>query len=260
MRRAPALAVMHLLLACGSSAEQPPDAAREAATDAPAPDAGRLDASEPPDAPAPLDAPPDAPDCGPGRRWTGSECVCAAGLVTCGGACVDTATSGLHCGACGRACDFGVACVAGRCEAPPPDAAVADAPPPPDVCASMTPGNCCGVGCPRGMGVMESTCIAGRCGFVCEPWAGDCDRNPANGCETDLTATSAHCGGCGMACAGGGRCVRSVCPPTCPAGRGNCDGNNDNGCEADLAIEATNCGACGARCGDGRPCAMGRCR
>lgn len=198
-----------------------------------------------------------AQECGPGGAWT--ACVCEG--APDGGA------------------------DAGETPPPPMDApavpeASADAPVPPDAppdatdgpaeagadvpleaaCGSLTPANCCGVSCPRGEAVAEATCVAGRCGIACEPWAGDCDGNPANGCEVDLTNTSTHCGACGAACAGGGRCVRAVCPPVCPAGRGNCDGDNANGCEAMTDVDASNCGACGGRCAGGRRCVSGACR
>ncbi|MBX3191146.1 MAG: hypothetical protein KF819_29385 [Labilithrix sp.] len=38
--------------------------------------------------------------------------------------------------------------------------------------------------------------------LVCPANTGDCDRNPANGCETDLLVTTAHCGVCDRSCAG----------------------------------------------------------
>jgi hypothetical protein len=73
-------------------------------------------------------------------------------------------------------------------------------------------------------------------GFVCDAGVADCDRNPANGCETDLTATVAHCGMCGRACATGanatGACASAMCTSTCNPGFADCDGNAANGCES----------------------------
>lgn len=44
------------------------------------------------------------------------------------------------------------------------------------------------------------TCDAMTCGFECDTDWGDCDGDPTNGCETDLTSTPANCGTCGNAC------------------------------------------------------------
>src|SRR5688500_3296389 len=73
-----------------------------------------------------IDGGPDAGrDAGPdgGRRDTGPicpgdpRCGCAAPLVACGDACVDTRTDAAHCGACDTPCGAGESCVAGACEA-----------------------------------------------------------------------------------------------------------------------------------------------
>lgn len=59
------------------------------------------------------------------------------------------------------------------------------------------------------------TCIAGnRCSIgVCVAGRGNCDRDSANGCETNLLASADNCGGCGVRCFGqpctNGRCARS---------------------------------------------------
>jgi hypothetical protein len=65
----------------------------------------------------------DEATCGPGQsckdEGDGFECVCDGGKTLCGGACVDTASSLLHCGACDSPCDApGVAawgCVSSTC-------------------------------------------------------------------------------------------------------------------------------------------------
>jgi hypothetical protein len=41
--------------------------------------------------------------------------VCTTGQTNCSGACVNLQTSAANCGACGRACASGLACVAGLC-------------------------------------------------------------------------------------------------------------------------------------------------
>jgi hypothetical protein len=49
------------------------------------------------------------------------------------------------------------------------------------------------------------------CGLACAAGWGDCNGDPSNGCETDLTTTAAHCGACGHACAT--TCTNGVCAP-----------------------------------------------
>ncbi len=54
----------------------------------------------------------------------------------------------------------------------------------------------------------------------CLPGKGDCDENPANGCETS-TSTVSDCGACGVSCAnphGVTSCVAGLCTPVCEAG------------------------------------------
>ncbi|MDP3275777.1 MAG: hypothetical protein Q8Q09_11315 [Deltaproteobacteria bacterium] len=89
-------------------------------------------------------------------------------------------------------------------------------------------------------------CTAGACGLgTCLPGFADCDRNRANGCETQLNTTS-NCGACGMACSGA--------TPFCDAAMGRCA----SGCTApavrcgatcvDVASSSANCGTCGNNC------------
>lgn len=80
----------------------------------------------------------------------------------------------------------------------------------------------------------------------------DCDNDPANGCETELTTDVAHCGTCDTACVVGngtpgcvsGECVVVACEP----GFEDCDDDPLTGCEADTATSAEHCGACGTAC------------
>lgn len=44
----------------------------------------------------------------------------------------------------------------------------------------------------------------------CRVGAADCNDDPVDGCETDLTSTDAHCGGCGVDCEGG-TCTDGAC-------------------------------------------------
>ncbi len=56
------------------------------------------------------------------------------------------------------------------------------------------------------------TCSSGFCEVAsCEEPFDDCDGNPENGCEADLTSDVRHCGGCGNGCGVGAECVDSNC-------------------------------------------------
>jgi hypothetical protein len=154
--------------------------------------------------------PPSTAICDAFCHLIGSPDVrqCPPGQVSCSGLCVDLRSDAANCGACGRACPGA------------PNAA------------------------PR--------CVAGVCQVACRPGFGDCDGNPANGCETDLTSDAAHCGTCDSACpafpnatpaCSGGRCTS-----TCAPGFGDCDGNPANGCETDLTSDVAHCGKCTLAC------------
>jgi Stigma-specific protein, Stig1 len=58
-----------------------------------------------------------AAGCGQDAALVGGEC--AAGLTECALRCVDLSRDPANCGACGHACDPGVACVAGACATAP---------------------------------------------------------------------------------------------------------------------------------------------
>ncbi len=127
----------------------------------------------------------------------------------------------------------------------------------------------CDRACPR---VVTGTarCAMGACVVDCAPGRGDCDGDPATGCEVDLGLDRDHCGACGASCdAVGpnqlpGACRAGVCQPRCAEGFADCDGDPATGCEAHLATERANCGACGRACPlppNGQPlCEAGACR
>jgi len=50
--------------------------------------------------------------------------------------------------------------------------------------------NCgaCGTACPPAAAHQSTTCSAGTCGFACEREFVDCDKDPANGCESPIDA------------------------------------------------------------------------
>jgi hypothetical protein len=106
--------------------------------------------------------------------------------------------------------------------------------------------------------------VAGAAGGAesCGAGRGDCDGQPANGCETDLETSVSHCGACGKACAAGphakASCVGGACSVACEGSFSDCNGSAADGCEVDLMASATSCGACGTACADG-PHALASC-
>lgn len=105
-----------------------------------------------------------------------------------------------------------------------------------------------------------ANCSSGTCQVsTCNGGFGNCDANAANGCETNLQTTAAHCGACGAACAAnfvcqGGRCVCDA-NSDCASGQACC-----NGACVDIRSNAANCGACGAVCASGQSCCSGTCK
>lgn len=113
--------------------------------------------------------------------------------------------------------------------------------------------NCgaCGDACSTGANA-TALCNMGRCAIQCAPGFGDCDGDPRNGCEVDLSSSVAHCGRCANRCADGanalGVCNAGACGLSCNAGFGNCDANGSNGCEANLNTSTSHCSACNRAC------------
>jgi Concanavalin A-like lectin/glucanases superfamily len=75
------------------------------------------------------------------------------------------------------------------------------------------PRNCgmCGKVCPPAGANQMAACLNGACSLACNAGFGDCDGNPGNGCELDVTADPKNCGAC-----------NNVCPqnlPVCKAGQ-----------------------------------------
>ncbi len=193
--------------------------------------------------------------------------TCAPSFADCdttaaNGCEADLRVNVAHCGACGVACPprdhapTGV-CAAGRC----------------DVVCEASYGNCdnnpdngceldlradvnhcgtCATVCPLRAN-STPTCAAGACGFTCNPGFGDCDGNPANGCEAALNTDATHCGTCTTACATPANaqsvsCVSGRCDFTCRAPFADCDGLDTNGCETDPRGSVAHCGGCGLAC------------
>jgi hypothetical protein len=109
----------------------------------------------------------------------------------------------------------------------------------------------------------SSGCAMGVCTPSCQANFQDCDDNPANGCESDLTSV-ASCGNCAVSCQnphGTTNCAAGKCAPSCLAGYGDCDGDAANGCETNTASDPSHCGGCAKTCGsNGQICVSGACQ
>jgi hypothetical protein len=127
-------------------------------------------------------------------------------------------TDPLNCGACDHVCPTALHaepfCSAGTCALGcAPGFAACDGDPSGGGCTVDTnsdTANCgaCGHVCPVDASGM-SGCYAGKCGVACMPGVGDCDGDPSNGCESDLSSDAKNCGSCGTAC--NGSCIASAC-------------------------------------------------
>ncbi|RLB52499.1 MAG: hypothetical protein DRJ42_14735 [Deltaproteobacteria bacterium] len=197
----------------------------------------------------------------------GGVCGCTPGLADCDGDAVcevNVAIDMANCGACGAVCTAGTngrraVCLSGSCLITGCDAGFADCD---DDAATgcetsentdaMNCGSCGRVCATTGANVSGGTCAGGDCHLVCDVGWDDCDGDPGNGCETDVSSDSMNCGGCGLGCGGGGSmspmCISGSCQFPCISGESaDCDGDATNGCEAFLG-DLANCGACGATC------------
>jgi hypothetical protein len=208
----------------------------------------------------------------------GGRCVpaaCNPGFADCDGdptnGCETSTQSSLaHCGRCNNACPTaggtsvcrdGVcrvgACAGGFASCDGNDANGCET----DTRSSLEHCGACRRPCVRANATAR--CTAGLCAVgACGPGFANCDGNDANGCETDLRSSLAHCGACAIRCAGIGgtpACIAGSCRITCDTGRGNCDGDAANGCETDLQTAPAHCGACGSACPAGQSCSRGRC-
>jgi hypothetical protein len=59
-------------------------------------------------------------------------------------------------------------------------------------------------------------CFIGQCKGACSAGLDDCNRNTADGCETNLQTDRANCGACGMSC-GTSQCLGGACQCTTTA-------------------------------------------
>jgi hypothetical protein len=190
---------------------------------------------------------------------------CNAGFANCDGnpnnGCEANTDSSLsHCGGCNQSCNLAngsESCVSGTCTLNGCDPGFANCDSnPANGCEINTNTNlshcgACGALCalPNAL----TSCSGGSCLLTgCGPGFGNCDGNPANGCEVNTNTSLAHCGGCGSTCnlanasesCIGGTCVLG----TCDGGFANCDNNPTNGCEVNTNTSLSHCGGCGIVC------------
>ncbi|MCA9576018.1 MAG: hypothetical protein KC668_11310 [Myxococcales bacterium] len=221
-------------------------------------------------------------------RCIGGTCqvtFCAANHADCNGMPNDGCEEDLnvsqdHCGGCFRSCgaDTGRhylagSCFQGVCERPCEMGWGDCNNNPVDGCERQIDGfdmqHCggCNQPCLARQNAQGAFCSGGVCQDMCLPGFQDCNMNPGDGCETDITRDLTHCGGCagmgGTTCdfgAGGEPpvCELGVCRLLCPAGSGSCDGDPMTGCETDTRSDRDHCGACGNFCPDG-PSGFGAC-
>ena len=144
--------------------------------------------------------------------------ACNAGFHLCDGACLSNlavGSCGAACGPCavppgaaatcdGRVCGFACGAGLGNCDADATNGCETD--------LRVTAVHCgaCGRPCAAVAGA-RAVCVAGACGFACDAGLADCDRNPANGCETDARWSVTNCGACARACATGEVCAMGAC-------------------------------------------------
>lgn len=127
---------------------------------------------------------------------------------------------------------------------------------------SKDPLNCgaCGTNCFVTSGP-NFVCQAGSCvPNDCQPpTTANCDGDPTNGCEIDLTTDVKNCGFCTNTCnlphaQSGCEAVPSGTPiarcvvKQCDQGWADCDQNPANGCESSASTDPSSCGGCGKKC------------
>jgi hypothetical protein len=153
------------------------------------------------------------PDCLADEVCSGGKCVpgctperpCPGSLTCCAGGCIDPSNSIDHCGGCGTKCTVtngSPACTAGKC-------AIASCKTPWENCDGNAANGCetdttasrdhcggCGKPCNPKNGT--GTCALGVCKVsMCNAGFGDCNGNPADGCEANFASDPANCGSCG---------------------------------------------------------------
>lgn len=124
---------------------------------------------------------------------------CGGCGVTCkdGEECLDPKGTGLACVAPCEATGF-TFCPVGKCF---------------DLSSDVLACGHCSNECPAGGPNQVRACHKGVCALECAPGFADCNQDPSDGCETDLSVNPNHCGACGNECelALGQPCVEGKC-------------------------------------------------
>jgi hypothetical protein len=204
---------------------------------------------------------------------------CEAGYADCNGkpedGCeIDLKTNKLNCGTCDKVCpdlNGTPSCEAGLCQIACNEG-FEDCDKTRDngceVNLQTSSKNCneCGKACDAAAGY-SPYCKEGACGqTLCPAGKGDCNGDPVDNCETNVTNDVENCGGCGITCQAVNAtvaCVNSKCVITgCAEGFGDCANGYADGCEANLNTSTAHCGACKQPCTilNGTPkCDQGSC-
>ena len=101
--------------------------------------------------------------------------------------------------------------------------------------------NACGGACSAAnapASCQNNVCTPGQC----RPGFKDCNNNPSDGCEADLT-TSPNCGACGVTCGANQVCTANGCAASCPGQTVQCGTR----C-LDLNTSIMGCGSCNTQC------------
>lgn len=194
------------------------------------------------DVPPVMDVPPamDVPvDRGPS---------CTAPMALCGGSCVDTRASALHCGRCDNPCAAGATCTGGTCVGPIPTG--------PD------PGRACAANADCGPGDCLSAANGWSAGYCTNPCRSDADCGPTGTCYSEGAITLCiHTCTSHADCRAGYQCIALLrgggCFPRCsasPAAR--CGANR---CNPITDLCESNCSSTAA-CSTNSTCSGGTCR
>lgn len=118
--------------------------------------------------------------------------------------------------------------------------------------------NCGGCNIVCNLANVDAMCVDGGCQMdgQCSPGFDNCDKDHANGCETNILSDDQNCGLCGNSCArdnADGTCNGTAkCEITCHTNFDDCNGDlfefNSDGCEVFLPESVDHCGACGNKC------------
>lgn len=194
------------------------------------------------------DAPPDVQEAA--LPDVQGDVPCNPPLELCSGECVDTETSTQHCGGCGSKCPTPfnslATCSSGSCSFDCLGDFANCNSQSADGCETNTSSSiqhCGACSFPCAFTNATPTCVSSKCVMgACNAGFGDCDGNPATGCEVDTKTNSLHCGGCNKPCTVPANatavCSSSTCSFVCKTGWRNCDANAANGCEATAAAKS----------------------